>query len=362
MRIAFALAGLHRIDRGAEVAFISVARELAAAGDDVTLFGSGQDRGGEPYRFVHIPTVPRERFERFPAFPPVRSETGWEEATFAFGLLRQFDATQFDISMTCGYPFTNWALRRAARRSPATRHVFVTQNGDWPATSDAAEFRWFGCDGLACTNPDYFERNRANWNCALIPNGIDPARFAPGAGDRAQFGLPADAPVVLMVSACIETKRIEDGIRAVARLPGVHLAVAGDGPLRDRVLELAARDLPGRFTLMTLGAAQMPTLYRSVDAFLHMSIEEAFGNVFVEALACGLPVIGHNSARLRWIVGDRQFLVDTTDSVATAAAISTALAAPTAEAQARTERSREFAWSRIAVKYREFFQSIVRTD
>lgn len=362
MRIAFALAGLHRVDRGAEVAFISVARELAAGGDSVTLFGGGTVRDGAPYRFVHVPTVPRGRFERFPALPPMRSETGWEEATFAFGLLRRFDATQFDVTMTCGYPFTNWALRRAARRSPATRHVFVTQNGDWPAVSDAAEFRWFGCDGLACTNPDYFENNRARWNCALIPNGIDPSRFVPGPGDRAAFGLPADAPVVLMVSACIETKRVEDGIRAVARLPGVHLAVAGDGPLRDRVLEIAARELPGRFTLMSLGAAQMPTLYRSVDAFLHMSIEEAFGNVFVEALACGLPIVGHDSTRLRWIVGDDQFLVDTTDSAATAAAIGMALASHNAEAAARTERSREFAWSRIAAKYREFFQSIVETD
>ena len=37
MRILFALPGLHRYDRGAEVAFISIAEELAKAGDMVTL-------------------------------------------------------------------------------------------------------------------------------------------------------------------------------------------------------------------------------------------------------------------------------------------------------------------------------------
>ncbi len=359
MRIAFALAGLHRVDRGAEVALISVARELAKRGNEVTLLGGGEQREGEPYRFVQVPTIPRERFERLPAFAPFRSETAWEEATFAVGLLRQLKAAEFDVTVTCAYPFTNWALRRAARRSPRTRHIFVTQNGDWPAWSNDAEYRWFGCDGLVCTNPDYFERNRARWNCALVPNGIDPARFLPGIAERESFGLPTDRPVVLMVSACIETKRVEDGIRAVAQLPDVHLAVAGDGPLRERVLALAQRALPGRFSLMSVPAARMPALYRSADAFLHMSKEESFGNVYVEALACGLPVIGHDSARLRWIVGDGQFLVDTTDSAATGAATERALRAPVNEAQARIDRSRDFAWSRIADSYQKFFRSVV---
>jgi glycosyltransferase involved in cell wall biosynthesis len=250
-------------------------------------------------------------------------------------------------------------LLRAARRSPKTRHVFVTQNGDWPATSDDAEFRFFGCDGLVCTNPDYFENSRARWNCALIPNGMDPTRFLPGAPERESFGLPTDRPVVLMVSACIDTKRVEDGIRAVTRLPGVHLAVAGDGPLRERVLALAQSELPDRFTLMTVPAVRMPALYRSADVFLHMSKEEAFGNVYVEALACGIPVVGHDSTRLRWIVGDKQFLVDTTDIPATATAIERALNAPADEAQARIDRSREFSWSRIAESYRKFFGLIV---
>jgi glycosyltransferase involved in cell wall biosynthesis len=362
MKIAFALPGVHKVDRGAEVAFISVARELASAGDDVTLFGSGAQRDGEPYRFVHVPTVPRERFEHFPAFPPFRSETVWEEATFALALMRRLKASDFDLTVTCGYPFANWALRHAARRSPTTHHVFVTQNGEWPAVSNNSEFRLFGCDGLVCTNPDFFENNRARWNCALIPNGMDPARFHQGAPERESFGLPTDKPVVLMVSACIETKRVEDGIRAVAQLPGVHLAVAGDGPLRERVLALAKSELPDRFTLMSVPAARMPALYRSADIFMHMSKEEAFGNVYVEALACGLPVVGHDSTRLRWIVGDGQFLVDTTDIAATSGAIKQALNAPSADVQARIARSADFAWPQIAKRYRSFFRSIIDGD
>src|SRR3954451_12967229 len=87
VRIAFALSGLHRVDRGAEVAFIAIAEELAQAGNQVTLFGSGDFRPGASYRFVHVPAVRREKFEGWPAVPAFRNEPAWEEASFAPGLL-----------------------------------------------------------------------------------------------------------------------------------------------------------------------------------------------------------------------------------------------------------------------------------
>src|SRR3546814_12350094 len=86
--------------------------------------------------------------------------------------------------------------------------IFVTQNGDWPAYASNTEYRSFSCDGLVCTNPDYLERNSVRWNCALIPNGVDLARFSPGAAERARFGLPEGRPIVLMVSAFLPTKQI----------------------------------------------------------------------------------------------------------------------------------------------------------
>ena len=69
MRILFVLAGLHRVNRGAEVTFISVARELAKIGHEVTLMGSGKYRGGEPYRFLSVPSVHRSNFFSWPRYP-----------------------------------------------------------------------------------------------------------------------------------------------------------------------------------------------------------------------------------------------------------------------------------------------------
>lgn len=354
MKLLFALPGFHRYDRGAEVALLAVAHQLALGGDEVTVMGSGEPRPEMAYRFRHVPSIRRERFERFPAIPPLRSETAWEDATFAAALLAHYDPSAFDAAVTCSFPFTHWALRRPARKSPA--QFFVTQNGDWPAFSNSSEYRTFRCDGLVCTNPDYFERNRERWNCALIPNGIDLDRFGPGADERETFGLPAGRPVVLMVSALIESKRVMDGIRAVAGLDDAFLVVAGDGPLRAEAQALADRLMPGRFRRLTLSASDMPRLYRSADVFLHLSLLESFGNVYLEAWASGLPIVAHDSERLRWILGDEGFLCDTTDAGSLDAQLRQALAAGPGQQGKGVER---FAWPAVAGEYRRFIAATV---
>lgn len=354
MRIAFALPGFHKVDRGAEIALLAIAQELAALGHEVTVFGSGQSRDGMLYRFRHVPSIPRELFERFPTFPPLRSEVIWEDMSFAAALLMQYRPAEFDAAITCSFPFTHLALRRPTSGKRPLQ-IFVTQNGDWPARSSDAEYRLFRCDGLVCTNPDYLDQNREQWPSTLIPNGIDLARYAAGAGDRERFGLPTDRPIVLMVSALIESKRVLDGISAVSALPDAHLVVAGDGPLRSEAETLAAKVLPGRYTRMTLTAADMPALYRSANAFLHMSLFESFGNVFVEAMASGLPIVGHDTPRLRWVVGDGPFLCDTQDRDALAQALAAALAQGRGESDPSVVR---FAWPVIAREYDSFLRQL----
>jgi glycosyltransferase involved in cell wall biosynthesis len=358
MRLLFALPGFHRYDRGAEIALLSVARELAAAGDRVTVIGSGPPRPGTPYRYIRVPLIPRERVERLPHLPFLRGETGWEEATWAPGLLARYRPDDFDLTVTCSFPYTNWILRRPTfGRRPA--HVFVTQNGDWAPQARNAEYRSFGCDGLVCINPDYYEANRHRWRSVLIGNGMDPNRFHPGPGERDRFGIPHDRRVVLMVSALITSKAVAQGVRATALLPDAYLVVAGDGPEREAVDQLATERLPGRYKRLRVTPDQMPALYRSADTFLHLSQNEAFGNVYVEALACGLPVVAHDSARTRWIVGNDQFLTDANDERAIADALTRALRSGPSERAARVHQAAVFDWTAIAGQYRAFFEKVI---
>jgi len=355
LKLLFALPGFHRYDRGAEVALLSVASELAASGDQVMVAGSGPPREGQAYAYRCIATADRRRFEGIPPVPVLRSPESWEDMIFSAQLAAWLRPGDFDAVVTCSFPFTHWALRRPGR-GPRPLQIFVTQNGDWPARRLSAEYRSFRCDGLVCTNPEFFERHRATWPSALIPNGADLDRFAGARHPPVEFGLSESSPVILMVSALIESKRVAEGIAAVAELPGAQLLLAGDGPLRDEVDALAAERLSGRYRRVTVAAAEMPRLYGAADAFLHLSTEESFGNVFVEARASGLPIVGHDIARTRWILGDDQFLCDTADRAQVVAALHAALARGPGEPAADIAR---FSWPLVAAQYRSFIAGLV---
>lgn len=360
MRVLFCLAGLHRVARGAEIAFESVARELAAAGDEVTLLGGGQPRHRDPYRFVHVPFLDRRSFERWPSLPMLRTAAAYEGLTAAAGEVLRYRPGDHDVTVTCGYPFENWLLRRPARGGrPA--HVWVTQNGDWPALSDRAEYRWFGCDVLLCTNPEYADRNHRRWTCEVVPNGVDTTRFAPGPAERERFDLPTDRPVVLMVSALDPNKRVPAAIRAVAALEDALLVVAGDGPQREQIDRLAAHLLPGRFRRTTMPPAEMPLLYRSADVVLHTTQAESFGNVYVEALASGLPIVAHRSPTTEWILGDHAHLVDTTDHCALVMALRAAITdtADTRRAARVATAHERYSWAAVGSAYRAVLQRAV---
>lgn len=359
MRLLFALPGLHRVDRGAEVAFLAIGRELAKRGHQVTLAGSGPERSGAPYRFMQVPSVTRQKFERMPLVPLLRDVTSYEELTFMPGLLMKYRPANYDLTVTCSYPYTNWMLRRPVLGGRRPPHVFVTENGDWPARATSAEYRFFGCEGLVCINPDFYAANKDRWFSSLIPNGVDAARFDLPPTPRSVFGLPADKKIVLMVSAFIASKRVDAAIRAAAGASDIHLVVAGDGPERAAIHALAEQLIPGRFTNLTLPAARMPELYNAADLFLHMSMDESFGNVYLEAMASGLPVIGHDSPRLRWIVGDVGHLIDTRDLAAvTRSLVDTVL--PDAEGRRRIKHGADqFGWARIGEQYEAFFNQVI---
>ncbi len=385
-RILFALPGLHRVARGAEAAFEQIAAGLCGEGFDVTLIGAGSPLPDRPYAYLQGRLTPRERFRRWPSFPPLRSEYRWEELTFAPSLWRLYDPAAYDLTVTCSYPFVNWLLRAKHRAKRHPLHVFVTENGDWPACAGTREYRWFGCDGLVCTNPEYLARNQAKYRSVLIPNGVDTDRFTPGVGDRAAFGLPPSVPVVCMVSALIPSKFPMDGIRAVAALPEAHLLLGGDGPLKEPCDALGRELLGDRYHRVTVPMSRMPSLYRCGDVFMHLSRDEAFGNIYIEASACGVPVVAHDTPVTRWILGEQGHFADTSDAdalvrllrsvladTATAACVRDAYGGgsgggrdargprdPAVRAQAAHRAIAErFAWPVVCRQYATFFRELL---
>ncbi|PHV61396.1 glycosyltransferase family 4 protein [Cyanobacterium aponinum] len=362
LKIAIALPGLHRVIRGAEVALESIAFELAKMeGLEITLFGSGYPKENHSYHFIHIDNTPREKFESWLKFPIFRSEYAYEEFTFFLNLQNKYQPKDFDLTVACSYPFINWLFtNKGGKNKPP--HVFITQNGDYPACHNRKEYRFFQCDGLVCTNPEYYARNKDQWFSTLIPNGVNPDIFTPASTDRSQFNLPDDVPIVLMVSALIPSKRVTEGIKAVSQLENVHLVVCGDGSERDKVLSLGKEKMCDRFHLLQLSHSQMPDIYRMADVFLHLSLDEPFGIVYLEALSNGLPIITHKNLTSEWILENTSFLINTENEEEIVSTIKKVLASSN-NIDLINQRinlvKERFSWSKISKEYLQFFKEVI---
>jgi glycosyltransferase involved in cell wall biosynthesis len=120
-----------------------------------------------------------------------------------------------------------------------------------------------------------------------LRNGVDLELFQPiGRSGNDQFTL-------LTVGHLVPVKAQELIIAALPLLPGVRLVVAGDGPNR-KMLEDLARELAVAERVTFLGAvpqAQLRQHYGAADALVLTSSREGWANVLLESMACGTPVV-----------------------------------------------------------------------
>jgi len=134
---------------------------------------------------------------------------------------------------------------------------------------------------------------------AVIPRGVDTDLFTPArrnAALRRHWGLDDGQLAVLCVGRLAPEKNLEEAIWAFRALqavqPAARLIMVGDGPQR-AALEAAHPDIV--FAGMQQGTA-LAEHYASADLFLFPSRTETFGNVTLEAMASGLPVVAFDDA------------------------------------------------------------------
>lgn len=141
----------------------------------------------------------------------------------------------------------------------------------------------------------------------IIPQfGVDEALFSPAGASR------PDGPFTIgYAGRLVAEKGLDLIIRAAARLQGDwRLVFLGSGPEEERLNELAGLYNMGpnvRFA-GSLASTEMPAYYRMLDAFILPSLtqknwKEQFGRVLIEAMACGVPVIGSDSGAIPEVIG-----------------------------------------------------------
>ncbi|MFB9276745.1 glycosyltransferase family 4 protein [Cohnella cellulosilytica] len=209
-------------------------------------------------------------------------------------------------------------------------------NLQWLGKATWKYMNWFHrpCRRIYVPSPSVLEECRADgWEGLEIwSRGVDTSLFRPEPDREAlreALGLERARFTVLYAGRLAPEKQPEVAVEAVRRFAehtgaDAELLLAGDGPSAESVRALAERlGVQARF-LGALPQAELRRRMAASDALIFPSATETFGNVVLEAMACGLPVIGAAGGAVPDHIrhGDNGLLCPPGDADAFAAALS----------------------------------------
>jgi glycosyltransferase involved in cell wall biosynthesis len=148
---------------------------------------------------------------------------------------------------------------------------------------------------------------RMNYHVGIWTRGIDREIFNPGRRDlawRRSFGIDDEVPVVGFVGRLVMEKGLDvfsDSVDLLERRGIPHkVLVVGDGPARTWF----ERRLPNAIFAGFQGGADLGRAVASMDVLFNPSVTETFGNVTLEAMASGLPVVAAAATGSQSLVAD----------------------------------------------------------
>ena len=338
--LAQVMAGAHH--GGAETFFVRLALALHRVGQD--------------QRVIIRRDAERAATLRAGGLPPVELPFGsLLDYRTRFGLRRILRDDRPRVVLT-------W-MSRATRLCPRGGFVHVGRLGGY------YDLKYYGrCDHLIGNTRDIVAYLvRSGWSESRVhylPNFVPDMRAAPVA--RASLDTPEDVPLALALGRLHRNKGFDVLIDALARAPGIHLWLAGEGPDRAR-LESRARQLALGNRMRLIGWREdTAALLAAADMLVCPSRHEPLGNVVIEAWSSGTPVVAASSAGpaalVRHDVNGLLVPVDDADALAGAMARLAKHRTLRAElaAAGRAAYAAEFSESLVVGQYREFFERVAR--
>ena len=201
---------------------------------------------------------------------------------------------------------------------------------------------------------------------AIHYTGVDHDRFKPVARAEARARFPElsgfTGPLLASVGALIPRKGQAFAIEALVRpgLESARLALAGAGEDEARLRDLAAGlGLEGRVHFLgQVDHARLPALLAAADVMVLPSASEGLANAWIEALACGTPLVIPDIAGAREVVKDASAgRIAERDAEAIAAAVLDLLVDPPLPA-AVAANAGDFSWNKNAERLEEHYRGI----
>src|SRR6478735_2588013 len=196
--------------------------------------------------------------------------------------------------------------------------------------------------------------------------GTDLTAFTP----PAYADTPREVPVVGFAGRLDAAKGADVLLRAAALEPAVRVRLAGDGPERHALVDLAERlGIADRVELLgALAPEALTDFYRSLDVLVVPSLTtpswvEQFGRVALEAMACGIPVVVSDSGALPEVVGEAALVVAEGDVAELAKAISEVVHDTDVARRLRAaglKRAAASSWDRIAAEHDTMYRAATK--
>lgn len=139
---------------------------------------------------------------------------------------------------------------------------------------------------------DKFAKDMGAKNTVIVPNGVHFSHFSsatPGSLERKNGEF-----ILITTSRLVKKNAVLDIVKSLEFLPeNIKLFILGEGPQKKSILEFIEKfSLQERVRFFGhVDHKDLPGFLVSSDVFVRPSLSEGFGNSFIEAMACGVPVI-----------------------------------------------------------------------
>jgi 1,2-diacylglycerol 3-alpha-glucosyltransferase len=322
---------------GVTISVETLRQGLEAVGHEAWVFGPRLAGAQDPSsRIVRYPSIPATTYPEFALAVP-----------YSRRIARKFTGLHFDV-VHAHHPFLlGPAARRLARRTGRplvfTYHTRYEKYAHYvPLPSglvESAAIRLsagFAARADAVLAPSTVVRNELHARgvrtpIAVVPTGIDLARFRPGdrAAARRRLGVAEGDALVLYVGRLDREKSVDRVLVAFERIASTvasaRLLLVGHGTEAERLQRLAGT-LSVAPRIRFLGVRphdELAECYQAADVFLFASETETQGLVLAEAAACGLPAVAVDAPGCDEVVrdGDTGILTKTDPAALAEAAI-----------------------------------------